>query len=296
MLIPRYFLAAAVANGQLFAVGGYNSAGYLGALESFVPNRPPVANAGTDQVVEATSAGGASVTLDGSGSSDPDGGTLTYTWAGPFGTASGVSPIVILPLGTNTITLSVDDGHGQIATATTNVTVRDTTPPVLTLPANFAVNATSPSGAVVTYNASAVDLVDPNPTVNCAPASGALFANGTTTVVCTAKDFSGNTSTAGSFAVTVNGAAAQIDNLITLVNSVLSVNAQHGIENSLDAKLQNALAAINSLKGGDVGSAVNQLNAFINAVQAQSGKAIPVDQANQLIVAAQQIKAAMGTP
>jgi hypothetical protein len=54
--------------------------------------------------------------------------------------------------------------------------------------------------------------------------------------------------------------------------------------------------AINSLKGGNIGSAVNQLDAFINAVQAQSGKAIPVDQANQLIAAAQQIKAALGAP
>ncbi|MBI5204307.1 MAG: VCBS repeat-containing protein, partial [Nitrospirae bacterium] len=41
-------------------------------------NKPPVANAGTDQPVSCAGANGAAVTLDGSGSSDPDNDTLTY--------------------------------------------------------------------------------------------------------------------------------------------------------------------------------------------------------------------------
>ena len=51
------------------------------------PNRAPLADAGPDQVVEATDAGGAVVTLDGSRSSDPDGDSLTFTWSWPSGTA-----------------------------------------------------------------------------------------------------------------------------------------------------------------------------------------------------------------
>ena len=39
-------------------------------------NRPPIANAGGDQTVPV----GATVTLDGSGSSDPDFDTLTFQW------------------------------------------------------------------------------------------------------------------------------------------------------------------------------------------------------------------------
>ncbi|HEY6213628.1 MAG TPA: kelch repeat-containing protein, partial [Vicinamibacterales bacterium] len=47
----------------------------------------------------------------------------------------------------------------------------DTTPPVLTLPGNITVDATSPAGAVVTYSASATDAVSGTVAVSCSPAS-----------------------------------------------------------------------------------------------------------------------------
>ncbi len=61
-------------------------------------------------------------------------------------------------------------------------------PPVVTLPANLVVNATSPAGAAVTYSASASDLLDPSPRVTCLPASGSVIPIATTTVTCTAAD------------------------------------------------------------------------------------------------------------
>jgi hypothetical protein len=48
----------------------------------------------------------------------------------------------------------------------------------------------------------ATDAVDSDPTVSCAPVSGATFPVGTTTVSCTAKDATGNT-TAGTLKVNV---------------------------------------------------------------------------------------------
>jgi len=195
--------------GEIDEVGIYNRA--LSATEiSSVFNAayagkcvpPPTANAGPNRTVEATSAAGASVTLNGSGSRDPDGDTLTYTWTGPFGTASGVNPTVVMPLGTNSVSLNVYDGHGDTATATVQITVQDTTPPVLTLPGNINVQATSASGAAVTFAATANDLVSGVLPVTCIPASGSAFAITTTTVNCSATDAAGNTAT-GSFTVTV---------------------------------------------------------------------------------------------
>ena len=78
----------------------------------------------------------------------------------------------------------------------------DVTPPTLTLPGNFSVEATSAAGAVVSFAATAVDAVDPSPVVICVPASGTTFPLGDTTVTCTATDADGNVST-GSFVVTV---------------------------------------------------------------------------------------------
>jgi hypothetical protein len=84
-------------------------------------NRPPVADAGPDLQVECAGAQGATVTLDGSGSVDPDGDVLAATWSGGFGTAPGLVASVVLPLGTSTVSLQVDDGS---ATATDTAVVR----------------------------------------------------------------------------------------------------------------------------------------------------------------------------
>jgi hypothetical protein len=78
----------------------------------------------------------------------------------------------------------------------------DTIPPVVTVPANMTVPATGPSGAVVTFSASAVDNVDGALTPTCTPASGSTFPVGSTTVTCRATDAAGNTGSA-SFSVTV---------------------------------------------------------------------------------------------
>jgi hypothetical protein len=47
-------------------------------------------------------------------------------------------------------------------------------------------------GALVTFSVSATDLVDPAPTVVCSPPSGSFFPRGTTVVLCSATDASGN--------------------------------------------------------------------------------------------------------
>jgi Tol biopolymer transport system component len=102
-------------------------------------NHPPSANAGADQIVECTTQSGTSVRLDGSGSSDADNDPLTYVWSGQFGTADGPTPIVTLPQGQTTVTLTATDGKGGTASDEVLVNVVDTTPPSIL---NTAANPT----------------------------------------------------------------------------------------------------------------------------------------------------------
>ena len=84
-----------------------------------------------------------------------------------------------------------------------SVTIKiDKTAPVLSLPANITTPATGPSGAAVTYTATATDNFDSSVTANCAPASGSTFSIGTTPVSCSSTDAAGNIA-ADSFQVTV---------------------------------------------------------------------------------------------
>jgi hypothetical protein len=116
------------------SVGGLKGAGAVFLVTS---NLPPVADAGPDQNVAADAQCVGNVALDGSGSSDPDGDPLTYVWTGPFGTVTGVNPLVTLPLGTHIITLTVYDGQGGVDSDTVTITVTDQSPPTIS-----SVNAT----------------------------------------------------------------------------------------------------------------------------------------------------------
>jgi hypothetical protein len=107
-----------------------------------------------------------------------------------------------------------------------------------------------------------------------------------------ATDASGNSSQ-GSFTLTVNGASAQTANLITLVQSF---NLVQGITNSLDAKLQNVMDALNATNVGNRANACNQLAAFVNSVTGQSAKQLTVSQADLLIMKANQIRTVQGCP
>jgi hypothetical protein len=104
-------------------------------------------------------------------------------------------------LGTTTVNCTATASTGSTSGSFT-VTVRDTTPPALSLPANITAEATGPSGRAVSYSATANDLVDGSRPVTCDHASGSTFPLGTTTVQCTATDTHNNTAH-GSFTVTV---------------------------------------------------------------------------------------------
>ncbi len=96
-------------------------------------NQPPVAEAGPDQ----TALVGDTVTLDGSGSSDPDGDPLTYSWTltAPTGSAAALSdstavdPSFTIDLpGTYSAQLTVNDGLADSAPDTVTVSTENSPP------------------------------------------------------------------------------------------------------------------------------------------------------------------------
>jgi hypothetical protein len=223
--------------------------------------------------LEATGPGGAVAIFNLPAASDPD------DTAGPV-TCSPASQS-LFALGTTTVTCRSTDTHGNVGSATFTVTVADTTPPVLTVPLALTVDATSPAGAAVTFPASATDLVSGAVPVSCSPASGATFAIGTTAVGCVAQDAAQNT-VRRSFEVKVLGPSQIIGNLI----AALGGSFAQGV-----SLLQNASKA---LAVGDSVAACGQIDAFINQVSAQAGKALTSAEAANLLAVAADIRAAAG--
>ena len=82
-----------------------------------------------------------------------------------------------------------------------------------------------------------------------------------------------------------------IENLNTTVEDM---NLQQGIDNSLDAKLQAVQDALVSANADLRNDAINKLEAFINAVEAQRGGKLTDAQANQLVALANNIISALG--
>ena len=90
-------------------------------------NQAPVANAGLDQTVNE----GTAVTLDGSGSSDPDGDLVTYEWKEGEVELATTKRFTKsdFTVGSHTIILTVTDSSGTKSTDSVVVTVNATPPP-----------------------------------------------------------------------------------------------------------------------------------------------------------------------
>lgn len=79
--------------------------------------------------------------------------------------------------------------------------------------------------------------------------------------------------------------------LTDLDAQVRALGLPNGVANSLLVKLQGAQAALDS---GDTSAACGKLGAFVNEVQAQSGKKIPTIEAAALVAAANDLRAQLG--
>jgi hypothetical protein len=168
----------------------------LDVFQPFQPaNTAPACNAGGPYVAECAGATTA-VHLNGGATSDFDCDPLTFTWTGPFAgsPAAGKTPTVSFSgTGVFNVALNVADPDTS-SMCSAQVTVQDTTDPVITAPADVTVECGSAGGTPVSLGTPVVsDVCDASVTVtNDAPA---LFPLGQTIVTWTATDDSGNTST-----------------------------------------------------------------------------------------------------
>jgi hypothetical protein len=153
----------------------------------------------SDMTVEATKPEGADVSYKVTATDDRD-PSPTVTCKPESGST--------FPLGTTPVACTATDATGNKADGSFNIKVVDTTAPTLELPTLTPIEATGPNGAIVTYTATAKDLVDGSFAASCTPASESEFALGTTEVTCDAKDKAGNAATAGTFKVTVQDKTA----------------------------------------------------------------------------------------
>lgn len=202
---------------------------------------------------------------------DP-GATATDTCAGsvPVNASGTVDPNTP---NTYTITYTASDGFNS-ASATRTVIVEDTTPPVISCPADIVVTLPPNSNAtsmVVNYPAvTAADSCSSTVSVTSSPASGSVFPVGTTTVNATATDGSGHTSSC-SFHVTVlydfAGFFPPVANLPTF--NVVNAGRAVPVKFSLSGNKGLAVFAPNSPSSGpvacnsndDAGNLVDTLNA-----------------------------------
>jgi len=273
----------------------------IGAFEAEPFNQPPTASSGPDQTVDE----GQPVTFDGSGSTDPDGVGDIVSYAWNFGdgvTANGqTANHTYIDNGVYTVTLTVTDTQGESDADTAIITVNNVSPT-----ASFSVssqtiirgqsatlsfsNQYDPSsvdtqaGFIYSYdctNDGTFELTDSSSTsfVCSYPNSGVYTVNGRI------KDKDGGY-TDYSVALTVQTPSQTINDLVNLVETY---NLQQGISNSLDAKLGAALNALGDITENNDQAAINSLQAFINAVDAQRGDKITSVQADILITMAQAI-------
>lgn len=178
---------------------------------------PPALTLPANQTVEAVSSAGAvdpaaftAKAVD-AVTANP---AIVYSVAG-----SPITSSYVFPLGVTTVDVKATDGAGNTSTNSFTVKVRDTTPPVLSLPANQTVSPTDSKGALDprAFTAKATDAVTSQPTIVYSVGGNPIspsyeFPLGVTKVKVTATDQAGNSST-GTFSVTVAGPIVSLSRL-----------------------------------------------------------------------------------
>jgi uncharacterized protein YjiK len=219
------------------------------------------------------------ITTEATGATTP----VTFTAPTASDLVDGSRPVSCLPasgssfgVGTTTVTCSASDTAGNSASTTFHVTVRDTTPPVVHVPADIVTTATGASTDVAFGPVTATDAVDGTTTATCSPDSPGPFPIGTTHVDCFTVDSHGNRGSAP-FNVTVMGTpnvVATADPVTygspaTITVSVTDPTGSFTPSGAVDVTVDGAPAGTHNLDGsGTATFSVSGLAAGSHAVSA----------------------------
>ena len=210
--------------------GGLTTSGFFSVTVQ--DTTAPELTVPADKTAEATGPGGAAVSFnDGVSATDLVDSNVDVT----CNPASGST----FALGTTPVTCTATDDYGNSTTRSFDVTVEDTTAPVIANHGNVTAEATGPNGANVSYTSpTTTDAVDGSGTANCTPAAGSQFALGNTTVTCTATDAAGNHSSS-TFTVTVKDTTAPViahhDDVSATATSANGANVSYTSPGTTDA-------------------------------------------------------------
>ncbi|HTL18408.1 MAG TPA: HYR domain-containing protein, partial [Patescibacteria group bacterium] len=222
-------------SGRIIGVGNFGGVSQWFILDLTTGNNPPVAVAGSNQTVDCQS----QVSLDGSGSSDPNGDTLSFEWS-VGGNVLGTTPVIAvsLPLGTNVVTLKVSDPCGAYSKTNVTVIVVDNTPPTGSCPASATVSADSNCQAALpdfTRQVVATDNCTPSHSIAItqSPAAGTLLGLGQHPVTVTVTDGSGNSSVCTVLFTVVDKTAPTILSVPSTFTLSAGANCQAQVPNIL---------------------------------------------------------------
>ena len=217
MRIPRPVLCAAIGLGlaAVLISPAHAQRGAAKSVKSPTDTTAPVLSLPATMRAEASSRDGAVVTFNATGTDDVD-RKVTVTCTPSSGK--------VFALGSTPVLCEARDSAGNRASGSFTVGVVDTVAPSILLPNTVTTSATDPSGMPVVFTVSVSDRVDASAAAECTPASGSVFAPGTTAVRCGAADFSGNRS-AGTFDVTVSAPVAEASAPVEAAPTVVTGSA-----------------------------------------------------------------------
>ena len=271
-------------------------------------NQPPAVT--VDHPTGASFTEGATPTMTGT-VSDPDGdnvtakasaGTLSvssgkWTWTGAAPSDEGPHHVVI----------TADDGHGNVVSAAFDYTVSEVTPtatingftavaPLVLLPQESLTFTGSFSDPGPETHTATWNFGDGTPSVTLATPDGLMATHayskpGTYAVKLTVADDEIVSSPAATLLITVQTTQQALSSIKAFVDGLQGLNdgQKHSLEVKLDAAADSAGRGLNKTAG-------NQLNAFLNEVQAYvNGSQISAQDAAKLRAAVDAVKVSLGT-